>query len=70
MQVAVRGDVRGNRHHQADEETAVSLLADVHIDAYARIGSGARLTFIGLAVICWFWCPDPVADVVQGDGPR
>jgi hypothetical protein len=84
VQLAVLGDVRATVLPSWTEETAVSLLGDVHIDASAGIGSGARLTFIGLAGDLLVQVPrgcqvrtggfvlfgDPMVDVVQGDGPE
>ena len=49
MQVAVFGDQRATVAPDWTEETAVALAGDVLIDASRGIGSGARLTFIGIA---------------------
>ena len=84
MQVAVFGDQRVTLPPRWSKATAVSLLGDVHVDASAGIGSGAQLTFFGVAGDLVVRVPagcrvrtdgfvlfgDPVIDVLQGDGPE
>jgi hypothetical protein len=84
MQLAVFGDQRATIPPHWTEETAVALAGDVRIDSSQGIGSGARLTFIGIAGDLVIRVPtgcrvrtdgfllfgDDVIDVAQGAGPE
>jgi hypothetical protein len=84
MQLAVFGDQRMTLPPDWTTATAVALLGDIQVDASAGLGSGARLTFLGVAGDLEVRVPagcrvrtdgvvlfgDPVVDMVQGDGPE